>query len=235
MFSLSEYILSKTKYGTNPNQLSTMSIVFGLICYGAIYFYFLAYYKDTLPFINQYLVYFIALDLIMSIFYYYKLYKNTEPTLISSFFDKQQNEQDGSEEAECIEEITDLKDRTHVNDDSSSSSDSTSENDNDNDSIATDITDILIQEELTELNQEPSNVEQEQDYEQEEQQQIEEQLQEAEQQHDLDQQINQTLEELQETAHSNTISTQTLLEDLAISTLPLPKKRGRKPKNTISI
>lgn len=238
MFIVSEYILSKTKFSENPNKLSTMSIVFGLICYGALYFYLLTYYRDTLPFINQYLVYFIALDLIISIFYYYKHYKSSDPTLISSFFDKSQN---GEEEDFNVEEEN--SDKSESQDDVESNVDDNdeednSDNENDLDDNESDITDIQLENDTQEIQENVTN-----------------ELNENSNKDELesiDQELQDTLEKLQEKENNNeeninkeesqsqdtSIQDQPNIDQLdALQNIPvrIPKKRGRKPKNFISI
>lgn len=234
MFIVSEYFLSKTQFGSNPNKLSTMSIVFGLICYGALYFYFLTYYRDTLPFINQYLVYFIALDLIISIFYYYKHYNNTEPTLISSFFDKSQNGEEDEEfnvedseqselEGDNVSESDEFDDSNDMNDNESDITDIHLEQETNeayvNDNIELESIDNELQETLEKLQEQESNEQLDENPDESELHQFHNQIEQSNQ---TLEQKNLELEQLQQ------------LEQLPLPA-PLPKKRGRKPKNFISI
>lgn len=261
MFILSEYILSKTQFGSNPNKLSTMSIVIGLVCYGALYFYFLAYYRDTLPFINQYLVYFIALDLIISIFYYYKQYSNSEPNLISSFFDKSQNADEEDFNALEDSEDSDKSTCTDVSFDEHENSIEDDENDTDD----TDITDIQFEENFEEemlldqdLHAEDSlptvtELENNTNLEEEKENQVEENMgvhslyenPENSQNENTEEHIEQLVQEVEITSMEQQL--QHTLEQLqeqesplshSLQQLPLtkvPKKRGRKPKNFVSI
>lgn len=146
MFSLSQYALTKTKYGTDMRKLSTMSVVAGLVVYGAVYLYCLAYNKDALPIINQYLIYFILLDLVIAIFHHYQLLKSQSVDPIFDDLDCKdcvdKDEHSETEEEEESEDF-DLEDsETHESEDAHTEEE-------------TDITDIVLEEKGAVDEQEP--------------------------------------------------------------------------------
>lgn len=60
----------------NVNQISTYSIITGLILYASIYLYLLFYNDEYLSIFNKFLIYIIVVDLLLSTFYYFNLQKS---------------------------------------------------------------------------------------------------------------------------------------------------------------
>lgn len=71
MFVLSQYMLNYA--GLPSNQMTTYSIVAGLILYGSIYLYILFYNNEYLSIFNKFIIYIIVLDLILSGCYYFSI------------------------------------------------------------------------------------------------------------------------------------------------------------------
>jgi hypothetical protein len=74
-FTLSEYIGSK--YFKSKNELTTYSVIIGLVLYGGCYLYVLFRNKELLPFLNQISFYIVGLDLLLATF----LFSNIELSL----------------------------------------------------------------------------------------------------------------------------------------------------------
>lgn len=69
MFILSQYILKQVNI-CNMNDITTYSIAIGLIIYTSIYLYLLFYNDEYLSIFNKFIIYIIAIDLLLSTFYY---------------------------------------------------------------------------------------------------------------------------------------------------------------------
>lgn len=76
MFVVSQYILNLSGMCTTNQQITTYSIALGLILYGSIYLYILFYNNEYLNIFNKFIIYIIAVDLLLSAFYYYNLQSN---------------------------------------------------------------------------------------------------------------------------------------------------------------
>lgn len=70
MFIISQYLLNKSKL-CNPDNISTYSIAIGLIIYSSIYLYLLYYNNDLLFVFNKFIIFIIAIDLLLSTFYHF--------------------------------------------------------------------------------------------------------------------------------------------------------------------
>lgn len=76
MFIISQYLLNLSGTCKNVNQISTYSIITGLILYASIYLYLLFYNDEYLSIFNKFLIYIIVVDLLLSTFYYFNLQKS---------------------------------------------------------------------------------------------------------------------------------------------------------------
>jgi hypothetical protein len=76
MFIISQYLLNLSGTCKNINQISTYSIITGLILYASIYLYLLFYNDEYLSIFNKFLIYVIIVDLLLSTFYYFNLQKS---------------------------------------------------------------------------------------------------------------------------------------------------------------
>lgn len=76
MFILSQYILKQVNI-CNMNDITTYSIAIGLIIYTSIYLYLLFYNDEYLSIFNKFIIYIIAIDLLLSTFYYLNNDSNT--------------------------------------------------------------------------------------------------------------------------------------------------------------
>ena len=76
MFIISQYLLNLSGTCKNVNQISTYSIITGLILYASIYLYLLFYNDEYLSIFNKFLIYIIIVDLLLSTFYYFNLQKS---------------------------------------------------------------------------------------------------------------------------------------------------------------
>jgi hypothetical protein len=70
MFIISQYLLHKSKLCSSDN-ISTYSIAIGLIIYSTIYLYLLYYSNDLLFIFNKFIIFIIAIDLLLSMFYHF--------------------------------------------------------------------------------------------------------------------------------------------------------------------
>lgn len=72
MFFLSQVILNKFKLCDQTN-LSSYSIATGIALYGVLYLYFLYYNEELLSVFNNFMIYVISVDLLLSTFYFYQI------------------------------------------------------------------------------------------------------------------------------------------------------------------
>lgn len=70
MFIISQYLLNKSNL-CNPDNISTYSIAIGLVIYSSIYLYLLYYNNDLLFIFNKFIIFIIAIDLLLSTFYHF--------------------------------------------------------------------------------------------------------------------------------------------------------------------
>lgn len=118
MFVLSQYILNTTGMCTTTKQISTYSIATGLILYGAVYLYILYYNEEYLSIFNKFIIYIILIDLLLSAFYYYNLYK-------AEAVGDEDNAEEGDEEGEEGEEEDDSDDEESDDDEDNKPDDDT--------------------------------------------------------------------------------------------------------------
>jgi hypothetical protein len=76
MFAISQVILNTTGAFKNINQISTYSIITGLVLYASIYLYLLFYNEEYVNIFNKFVIYVIMIDLLLSIFYYFNIKKS---------------------------------------------------------------------------------------------------------------------------------------------------------------
>lgn len=76
MFVISQYFLNLSGTCKNINQISTYSIITGLVLYASIYLYLLFYNNEYLNIFNKFIIYIIIIDLLLSTFYYFNLQKS---------------------------------------------------------------------------------------------------------------------------------------------------------------
>lgn len=101
MFVLSQLALSNTIFKNDPSNksITTYTIAIGLVLYAAIYLYALMYYREMLPIVNQYLVYFVILDLLLAVFNTYRtLRKVGKGETLTQMFDEKSKIQKVSNE-----------------------------------------------------------------------------------------------------------------------------------------
>lgn len=72
MFVLSQYLLNASGM-CKTQQILSYSIALGLILYSSIYLYLLFYNNDYLSIFNQFIIYIVVVDLLLSAFYYFNL------------------------------------------------------------------------------------------------------------------------------------------------------------------
>ena len=95
MFIISQYLLNISGTCKNINQISTYSIITGLILYASIYLYLLFYNDEYLSIFNKFLIYIIVVDLLLSTFYYFNLQKSFKyDTMNIEEYKKSQNVSD---------------------------------------------------------------------------------------------------------------------------------------------
>jgi hypothetical protein len=78
MFVISQYLLNASGTCKNVNQVSTYSIVTGLVLYASIYLYLLFYNEEYLNIFNKFIIYIIIIDLLLSTFYYFSIQKESK-------------------------------------------------------------------------------------------------------------------------------------------------------------
>lgn len=76
MFAISQVLLNTTGAFKNINQISTYSIITGLVLYASIYLYLLFYNEEYVNIFNKFVIYVIMIDLLLSIFYYFNIKKS---------------------------------------------------------------------------------------------------------------------------------------------------------------
>ena len=76
MFLISQYLLNLSGTCKNINQISTYSIIIGLVFYASVYLYLLFYNNENITIFNKFIIYIITIDLLLSTFYYFNLKKS---------------------------------------------------------------------------------------------------------------------------------------------------------------
>lgn len=123
MFIVSQFLLQKLNMCTY-SSLPSYSIVVGLIIYASIYLYLLYYKQETIVIFNKFIIYIIGVDLLLSIFFYFKncntmLESNDDDHIVNQklfntikHFKKQQDDTDckTQEEGEESEDESESKD-----------------------------------------------------------------------------------------------------------------------------
>ena len=181
MFVISQYLLNLSGTCKNINQISTYSIITGLILYASIYLYLLFYNNEYLNIFNKFIIYIIVIDLLLSTFYYFNIqksfkYSNNNSVDIETYKDKQDNQ---NKQAESDLESVDMS----LISESESDNESEYEGDDECEGEECD----LIMSNISELNDTLQNTEQElqqQELQQEQQQQEQQQEQELQQEQD---------------------------------------------------
>ena len=150
MFILSQYILKQVKI-CNTNDITTYSIAIGLIIYTSIYLYLLFYNDEYLSIFNKFIIYIIAIDLLLSTFYYINdndtIVNDTivNDTIVNNTNDNLNNKQDIS--AIKTNNST-LCDENEVSSDDEKSSYSDTYSDTYSDNLDTEIETDIIQSEI---------------------------------------------------------------------------------------
>lgn len=115
MFIISQFILSKLQI--SKDNIQTYSIISGLILYSSIYLYLLYTSQEFLTFYNNFIIYVVLIDLLLSGFMFYKSSKVSNKIDISNtdlvdFFElkseKESSEEDYSEDESSIDELNEL-------------------------------------------------------------------------------------------------------------------------------
>ena len=104
MFIISQYALQKSN-ACNNVDISTYSIVTGLVIYGGIYLYFLFYNNEYLSLFNKFVVYILGIDLLLSTFYTYNTNINENKSFDSN--EKSNKESEDLEETDSTDVETD--------------------------------------------------------------------------------------------------------------------------------
>jgi outer membrane biosynthesis protein TonB len=112
MFIISQYLLNLSGTCKNVNQISTYSIITGLILYASIYLYLLFYNDEYLSIFNKFLIYIIVVDLLLSTFYYFNLQKSYkyDNSLSINEFKQQQQEDLESVDMSLVDNESDISD-----------------------------------------------------------------------------------------------------------------------------
>lgn len=100
MFIISQYALQKSN-ACNNADISTYSIVTGLVIYGGIYLYFLFYNNEYLSLFNKFVIYIVGIDLLLSTFYTYNNVNENKS------FDP--NEKSNNESEDTTDDTTDVE------------------------------------------------------------------------------------------------------------------------------
>lgn len=114
MFIISQYLLNLSGTCKNVNQISTYSIITGLILYASIYLYLLFYNDEYLSIFNKFLIYIIVVDLLLSTFYYFNLQKSFkyDSINIEEYKSRQQEENKDQESVDMslVDDNSDISD-----------------------------------------------------------------------------------------------------------------------------
>lgn len=131
MFILSQYILKHINV-CNMNDITTYSIAIGLILYTSIYLYLLFYNDEYLSIFNKFIIYIIAIDLLLSTFYYLNNDSNkTEYNLIEQSVDDQPQNDNIISSIEIFDESDCSDTYSDTEEDSLSENDSVKNNEDD--------------------------------------------------------------------------------------------------------
>jgi hypothetical protein len=210
MFLISQYLLNLSGTCKNINQISTYSIIIGLVFYASVYLYLLFYNNENITIFNKFIIYIITIDLLLSTFYYFNLKKS---------FKYEHNN------FENIENYS--KKIKNKNNDSDSDIESVDES-------------LKEEESNIESDQEESEqeIEQQEDVEQDIEQQ-EDVEQDIEQQEDVEQDIEQqeVKQNLQEDVESDILDEIEQIDELLAIPVPveIKKKRQYKKKTEINV
>lgn len=97
MFVVSQFILNKS--GICKNQ-QLYSIALGLILYSSVYLYILFYNNEYLNIFNNFIMYIVIIDLLLSAFYYFSIQNTHSIDLIEANEDNEDDEDDEEENEE---------------------------------------------------------------------------------------------------------------------------------------
>lgn len=106
MFAISQVILNTTGAFKNINQISTYSIITGLVLYASIYLYLLFYNEEYVNIFNKFVIYVIMIDLLLSIFYYFNIKKSQSQNkiLAENPLGEDVDETEGSSEGDDLDD-----------------------------------------------------------------------------------------------------------------------------------
>lgn len=224
MFILSQYILKNIKI-CNFTDITSYSIAIGLIIYTSIYLYLLFNNNELLSIFNKFIIYIISIDLLLSSFYYLNSEKQQHLETINSENIKLIDDTDSyhNVNTETNTDIetgmdtdieTEMDTATDINSETENDIDTETEIDIEND-IKDDIQDVINIETDNQIKDEKNNIQSED---------INIEV------YPIQQNESQKIHEISENIDTDTIlqkDNSTL--DLGNSTLPVKKKRGRKP------
>ena len=219
MFIISQYLLKTSGTCKNINQVSTYSIITGLILYASIYLYLLFYNTEYLTIFNKFLIYIIIVDLLLSTFYYFNIHKS---------FKYSKNE-DNSIDIDTYKKTQDLQNLQDLQNQSLNSDESDSDESDSDKSDQEDLQEYTSNTEIQMLDLE--NLHDQQEDQQEEQ--LEDQQEDQQEEQLEDQQEDQT-----EQTQDQTEPIVELNEIDKLLSIPIPvkfkaKRAPRKKKDTI--
>lgn len=107
MFVISQYLLNTSGVCKNNQQISTYSIALGLILYSVVYLYILFYNDEYLNIFNNFIIYIVSVDLLLSAFYYFNIQKTEDSLILQEVEDDDDSEEDDQEDDEQDTETSD--------------------------------------------------------------------------------------------------------------------------------
>jgi hypothetical protein len=107
MFAISQVLLNTTGAFKNINQISTYSIITGLVLYASIYLYLLFYNEEYVSIFNKFVIYIIMIDLLLSMFYYFNIKKSQNKMLAEDTLAKNEEDTEGMVEDDMEDDMED--------------------------------------------------------------------------------------------------------------------------------
>jgi len=108
MFIVSQFFL-KNLYQCNYNSLPSYSIALGLLVYATLYIYLLFNYEEYVYIFNKFIIYFISVDLLLSLFFYFRM-QDEENQMIN----KNDVDSDFEDHDETYDDDDDTEDPDHT-------------------------------------------------------------------------------------------------------------------------
>lgn len=119
MFVISQYLLNTSGVCKNNQQISTYSIALGLILYSVVYLYILFYNDEYLNIFNNFIIYIVSVDLLLSAFYYFNIQKTEDSLILQEVEDEEdsdkEEEEDQEDDIETSDEDTDDDSELYIN------------------------------------------------------------------------------------------------------------------------